>query len=1057
MKKAKASMRLLFVLMMLVLLLAVSAFGVSAAETQTDGAVTGPASVSVEEISAQKAVSQYIYVDGDKVTISGTVHVTSGADDVLIFTDSYGSSVEYIVSDGALEIVGVDAMAELVLGISSNQALQQLTIQVATVSAEGTAQFNIPNADIEITAQSVLFEANQKTVLSAKSLSIQLSDPMQVELAVAKLGAKRLTASFENFDIQLSGSFVIEAEITESSIVDETENVNWGDEAEELLNVLDGSTKYLASVRPIYINVPIADSNITASSVLVDTAVEIKMNTKTADIPVAGNVAVLHSKIHISGASRLISAGDITIQSKNALEAEAAAAATDSLSYAIALSVINQMSQVTITDDSYLEAQGNITLQAQNDIQSAVKANGSEDSQDKSGVYATVSVVTQSTAAQILGNASVNAGGDLVIQTIENTNAETDAVSGAPEEEEAPSEEKEKKQISVSDILKLLKKLVVEDENGEEKPAVSEEDTKKVAEKLDEAAEAAKEEEKVETEKAPEKGTVMITVVDSADKPVKDASVKLSMEGKDDVIVKTDEKGVATFTDVAEGAYTITLSDGVPKGNAIPKAHEFKQSKEEGYAAKIKLSEKASESQFVGSVGIVVGVTDNKVVVNTTGNILVSGLLDIQAKSNVKYATNADASANSEASKSIGTAVVVQVVDAETIAKVSNGTITAGNVSIVAESGSEEGHGGSEATAKAGFSAGDFGLGGAIAVNVYAAQTRAVLEQVALETAGDITISAMDYSDTVTQGTAGCEQGTELEKESVGVGAGIAIAVNANTVEAVMGSKVQLTAESIGDLSVTAGSEGDTLVSATAGAAGGTSVAPVIALDVTDITVDAQIGYEEAALVTTGDITIQAGSKRKNKATTDASAAGSKVAVGAAISIGVVNVDTVAVSDRVIANANNVTISAVSANAAESTATAGANGAKADEEGDSTAPAAEEEEKDGDTTKSINKVLQAGNKLAGDKADCPEETPQKAETSEGQVSIGAAISLVVAEGDTESVLNRNLTASGDVVILTGTEKDLTVNADASATNSDTGVGVAVGILVANSNNYLTVS
>ena len=87
----------------------------------------------------------------------------------------------------------------------------------------------------------------------------------------------------------------------------------------------------------------------------------------------------------------------------------------------------------------------------------------------------------------------------------------------------------------------------------------------------------------------------------------------------------------------------------------------------------------------------------------------------------------------------------------------------------------------------------------------------------------------------------------------------------------------------------------------------------------------ALLRFEENAIRTresAGDITIQAGSKRKNKATTDASAAGSKVAVGAAISIGVVNVDTVAVSDRVIANANNVTISAVSANAAESTATA---------------------------------------------------------------------------------------------------------------------------------------
>ena len=215
-------------------------------------------------------------------------------------------------------------------------------------------------------------------------------------------------------------------------------------------------------------------------------------------------------------------------------------------------------------------------------------------------------------------------------------------------------------------------------------------------------------------------------------------------------------------------------------------------------------------------------------------------------------------------------------------------------------------------------------------------------------------------------------------------------------------------------------------------------MAPVIALDVTTIKVNAEVKTGNA-LNAGGDVTIQAGSKRKNKATSSASAAGNKVAVGAAISIAVVNVDTIATSGREISGAENVTVSASSANSVEATAIAGANGAKA-ESGDDPAPAAEGEE-DGEATKSLNKVLKAGNELSKgekegeEKAECPETTPQKAETSEGQVSVGAAMGLIVAGGKTEAYLNESVSCGGDLTVMTETEKDVKLTADASASPS----------------------
>ncbi|MBR5890389.1 MAG: hypothetical protein IKY92_10135, partial [Akkermansia sp.] len=366
----------------------------------------------------------------------------------------------------------------------------------------------------------------------------------------------------------------------------------------------------------------------------------------------------------------------------------------------------------------------------------------------------------------------------------------------------------------------------------------------------------------------------------------------------------------------------------------------------------------------------------------------------------------------------------------------------------------------------------------------YSAKTGAYVENSELTVSGDITICAEDHSDTETEGTASCEKTDDaLNKENTGVGAGIALGITGNTVEAMLGENAAIM-KGFGSLTVTAGSAGTTNVTATAGAAGGTSVAPVVALDVTDIRVKAVVSNNSAALSLSGNMTVKSNSKRKNKASADAAAAGSKVAVGAAISIGVVRVDTIAEANRVVAGAQNVTVSAVSANGAEAIAHAGANGAGAEEAGDEEPepeqPAAvepkdenneepkdenneepkdenkEEPKDEGDATKSINKVLQSGKALAGDKAECPEETPQKPETSEGQVSVGAALGLLIADGATGATLGQSVTATGNLTVQTATEKDMTVVADASATNSDTGVGVAIGILVADSNTEMVI-
>ena len=258
---------------------------------------------------------------------------------------------------------------------------------------------------------------------------------------LSKLAAKRLQASFKNFDLELEGSFTLKAKVEESRIATETPEIPWGEDLEEKLDLLDGSTKYFASVRPIYINIPVYNSDISASSITIDADTQILMNTLSRSIPAAVNVAVLSSKISIGGNSSFsANSGDLKLVAKNTVKSTVKAEATDSAAYAIAMAIVDQMTQVVVTDSVRLYASGNIKVNANSDIDSAVAAYGSAESQDKSGVYSTVTVVDQNTLAKVSGSATAKAGGDIDVSAKENTNAKTDATSGA-----APEEPKEVK------------------------------------------------------------------------------------------------------------------------------------------------------------------------------------------------------------------------------------------------------------------------------------------------------------------------------------------------------------------------------------------------------------------------------------------------------------------------------------------------------------------------------------------------------------------------------------------------------------------------------------
>ena len=90
--------------------------------------------------------------------------------------------------------------------------------------------------------------------------------------------------------------------------------------------------------------------------------------------------------------------------------------------------------------------------------------------------------------------------------------------------------------------------------------------------------------------------------------------------------------------------------------------------------------------------------------------------------------------------------VAVAVVQHENSAIIKNAAITAKNLTLTAKSGTEEDKITSSASAKAGYSAGSIGLGGAVAVHVASAKTKALIYNTAnITMSGALTLAASSY------------------------------------------------------------------------------------------------------------------------------------------------------------------------------------------------------------------------------------------------------------------------------------------------------------------------
>ncbi len=409
---------------------------------------------------------------------------------------------------------------------------------------------------------------------------------------------------------------------------------------------------------------------------------------------------------------------------------------------------------------------------------------------------------------------------------------------------------------------------------------------------------------------------------------------------------------------------------------------------------------------------------------------------------------------SSKVNTSVGVSVAVGIALGNNDAAIRGGNIitSKGDVQVAAATSGK-----AETTAKAGYSAGNIGVGGAIAVQLASADTRALVGKSdkggSINAAGNLTVTATgNQSFGVTGDASGS---SKVLAAKAGVGAGIAVGVNGADAVAAIEDGVTLDADKpIAGIAVSASQKTADKVTAKAGATGGVSVVPVLALDIIGTSATASLGkLKDGAQQVSGVVSVEANNASKHTVQADASSAGGSTALGGAFAISVIG-DGASASLKQSVNAKSVAVTAIGTGETTEKAVAGVSGGvkgKKDQKGAS-----------GSTDKQVDKVIGSGAKLA-DKNKSKNMSPdkltgqtgdrQKAQTSEGSVAGAGAVAVNVQKNRTSASIadGADIRADGKVSVTATNRTVAQVSANASTTKSDIGVGIGVGV------NIVTVS
>lgn len=760
-------------------------------------------------------------------------------------------------------------------------------------------------------------------------------------------------------------------------------------------------------------------------------------NAFKAFIPVGVCIAVSDSHINISGNAEVNSVSSILMRASNYIELNSqarAGVAPVALAFCLAL----PDTYVRVSDDATLIIGGDVYLLADAVVRMVAVATGppvnNHTTESKSGGYIAVIVAEQDTDVTIKDRASIDAGGKIELISDSMVNANSASIS-------VPSEPKA---VNAKGIIGFVEKIM---------------------------------------------GVT--------------TSKNQSLTGK--------------LVGGATGSKLLgNLFQNGTAGSEDPKATE---------------STKKSSTQFVGAFAVNFVSNSNKVLVNTSENVKARGELLLHAFATTISYAKADGSlykppslfpgytVAGDSNNALGIGIAVVYYDHDNTAKIEKGKITANGLTVKAETGRSI----ASAITKAGHiptKTADFGLGGAITVQVASDNTAATLGKDATYTIGnhDVNVLATANHTYITVADASGKRATKFisvpvigfkipitqemyNKNGTGVGAGIAVYVGGGDVTAnVEDGAVFTTSNGVNANNVKVYSDRLTkeTVIAEAGAGGGKAVAPVIATVVSGYSAESYLGLGTTIQdYYNGNADVTASNQVIRKIKADAAAVGVSAGMGGSFVVAVINDSSNASLKRNV-NAININVlakgisrftadskaSATGANPATVTSSSGessgstvttiinsiknlATGSGTAADGESVkAPSAEtSESQKGEADKIADQNINSAKKLSenvnskninNEKIEKLTANRQQAQTSEGNVQVAAAfavnvmqhvVAALVGDGLTLTARGNATEGSGLFKVEAINDTDAIISANASATNSKTGVGVGAAVNV----------
>lgn len=413
----------------------------------------------------------------------------------------------------------------------------------------------------------------------------------------------------------------------------------------------------------------------------------------------------------------------------------------------------------------------------------------------------------------------------------------------------------------------------------------------------------------------------------------------------------------------------------------------------------------------------------------------VAGQVAVNSHSATSAVVSADGSAAS-GGVGVGVGVALNLAEVSNLAGIDQGLDAAGLTVSAGIDPVGDGHL-FETMAVSGAGAADVGAAGSFALNVVDVDTAALLGGSATVDAGGGSVLLQADSAVVSSASATPADGGATG-ETVGIGASVAINVGSASTRAELGNGAAL--DGADDVSLLASGEYETSSEAEAGSEGGVGLTPVVAVTLADNQTIARLG-SGPRLDLGGTLTVEASHAADTQASAEADAAGESVAIGASVAVNVASDLVQATTQRdVAATGGDLAFTAVSAASSGASAKASAKGGKEETDGETPEDGVDQE---------IGRQLALGQGQQSQDSANQAQQPGSAQTSEGKLSVAAAIAVNVADARAEAWIpdGRYAEASGGLFIAASGNTDAAAAADGSSAGSTATVGIGAAVAV----------